>query len=209
MIVDNRPGAGGNARRRDRGEAPPGRLHLHRDRGQLCGESGLYKLRLRSRQRHHRRHSSLAGAAADRGAPVAARENVKDLIAVSKAKKGGLAYASSGQGSIVHLATELFLHTTGIQAVHIPYKGTGPAITDTIAGQTQMLWGSIAAVMPQVKSGRLRAVAVTTAKRIPALPDVLTVMDIRREGTTSTVARPHRPQACPSFADRGMASHRR
>src|SRR6185436_1194011 len=76
-----------------------------------------------------------------------------------------------------HLATELFLHNSGIKAVHIPYKGTGPAITDTISGQTQMLWGSIAAVMPQVKNNRLRAIAVTTAKRIPALPDVPTVME--------------------------------
>jgi tripartite-type tricarboxylate transporter receptor subunit TctC len=61
--------------------------------------------------------------------------------------------------------------------VHIPYKGTGPAITDTMSGQTQMLWGSIGPTMPQVKSGRLRAIAVTTAKRIPALPDVPTVME--------------------------------
>src|SRR5215510_8985795 len=65
-------------------------------------------------------------------------KNIKDLIAVSKTKKGGLSYASSGQGSIIQLATELFLHMAGIKAVHIPYKGTGPAITDTISGQTQM-----------------------------------------------------------------------
>jgi tripartite-type tricarboxylate transporter receptor subunit TctC len=104
-------------------------------------------------------------------------KNIKELIAVAKTTKGGLSYASSGQGSIVHLATELFLYQAGIKGVHIPYKGTGPAITDTISGQTQMLWGSIAAVLPQVKNGRLRGIAVTTAKRIPALPEVPTVKE--------------------------------
>jgi len=84
---------------------------------------------------------------------------------------------AGGQGSIVHLSTELFLHMAAIKAVHIPYKGTGPAMTDTMAGNTQFLFGSIAAVMPIVKQGRLRGIAVTTAKRIPALPDIPTIAE--------------------------------
>jgi len=99
------------------------------------------------------------------------------MIALAKSKPGGMSYASSGQGSIVHLSTELFLYMAGIKAVHIPYKGTGPAITDTMSGQTQFLFGSIAAVMPIVKQGRLRGIAVTTAKRLPALPSVPTLAE--------------------------------
>jgi tripartite-type tricarboxylate transporter receptor subunit TctC len=102
---------------------------------------------------------------------------MKDLIALARTKPGGLSYASSGQGSIVHLATELFLYMAKIKSVHIPYKGTGPALTDTMSGQTQFLFGSIAAAMPIVKQGRLRAIAVTTAKRIPALPDIPTIAE--------------------------------
>ncbi len=77
----------------------------------------------------------------------------------------------------MHLATERFLYMAKVKAVHIPYKGTGPALTDTMSGQTQFLFGSIAASMPIVKQGRLRAIAVTSAKRIPALPDVATIAE--------------------------------
>jgi tripartite-type tricarboxylate transporter receptor subunit TctC len=82
----------------------------------------------------------------------------------------------------VHLATELFADMAGIRMIHVPYKGTGPAITDTIAGQTQLLWGSIAATLPQVKNNRLKAVAVSTLKRVEALPDVPTVNESGLKG---------------------------
>src|SRR3954464_12710635 len=98
--------------------------------------------------------------------------NTKDLIALAKAKPGQVNFASSGQGSVIHLATELFQSMAGIRMNHVPYKGTGPALTDTMAGHTTLLFGSIAATMPIVKSGKLRPIAVTTAKRIPALPNV-------------------------------------
>jgi tripartite-type tricarboxylate transporter receptor subunit TctC len=99
-------------------------------------------------------------------------KNIKDLIAVAKSKPGAINYATSGQGSIVHMSTELFQSMAGIKMNHIPYKGTGPALTDTMAGHTTLLFGSIAATMPIVKSGRLRPIAVTTVRRIPALPDI-------------------------------------
>ncbi len=102
---------------------------------------------------------------------------VKELIALARAKPGSVNFASSGQGSVIHLATELFDAMAGIKMNHVPYKGTGPALTDTISGQTQVFFSSTANAMPQVKAGRLRAVAVTTAKRIPALPDVPTVAE--------------------------------
>jgi tripartite-type tricarboxylate transporter receptor subunit TctC len=99
-------------------------------------------------------------------------KNIKELIAIAKAKPGEINYATSGQGSIVHMATELFQMMAGIKMNHIPYKGTGPALTDTMGGQTTLLFGSIAATLPLTKGGKLRPIAVTTAKRIPALPNL-------------------------------------
>jgi tripartite-type tricarboxylate transporter receptor subunit TctC len=177
VIVDNRPGAGGTLGAEIGAKAPPDGYTFTVIAGSYSVNPALYKLAFDPVNDITAIIQFSQGPLLIVVHPTLPAKNIKELIAVSKSKKGGLAYASSGQGSIVHLATELFLHTVGIQGVHIPYKGTGPAITDTISGQTQMLWGSIAAVLPQVKSGRLRAVAVTTAKRIPALPDVPTVME--------------------------------
>jgi len=102
-------------------------------------------------------------------------KSTQDLIALAKAKPGQLNFASSGQGSVIHMATELFQSMAGVKMNHIPYKGTGPALTDTIGGQTDVFFSSTATAVPHVQSGKLRAIAVTTAKRIPALPDVPTV----------------------------------
>jgi tripartite-type tricarboxylate transporter receptor subunit TctC len=104
-------------------------------------------------------------------------KSTKELIALAKAKPGQVNFASSGQGSVIHLATELFDSMAGIKMNHIPYKGTGPALTDTIGGQTDVFFSSTATAMPHVQSGKLRAIAVTTAKRIPALPNVPTVAE--------------------------------
>ena len=104
-------------------------------------------------------------------------KTAKDLIAMAKAKPGEINFASPGQGSVIHMATEYFDSMAGIKMNHIPYKGTGPALTDTIAGQTQVLFSSTATALPHVKSGKLKAIGVTTAKRIPALPDVPTVKE--------------------------------
>lgn len=103
--------------------------------------------------------------------------NVKELVALAKSRPGQINYASTGQGSVTHLATELFAMRTGIKITHIPYKGTGPAVIDTVAGQTQMMVTAAAAAVPHVKSKRLVGLAVTIAKRISVLPDVPTVME--------------------------------
>ncbi len=109
--------------------------------------------------------------------PSTPYKSVRDLIAAAKAKPGDINFASPGQGSVIHMATEYFDTMAKIKMNHIPYKGTGPALTDTIAGQTTVLFSSTATALPHVKSGRLRAIGVTTAKRIPALPDVPTVAE--------------------------------
>ena len=109
--------------------------------------------------------------------PSVPAKNLKELMDLARAQPDKLSYASSGQGSITHLATELFLDTAKIKAVHIPYKGTGPALNDTIGGNVQLIFGSVATTLQHIKSGRLRGLAVTTGKRISAMPELPTVAE--------------------------------
>ncbi|HEY7655792.1 MAG TPA: tripartite tricarboxylate transporter substrate binding protein [Burkholderiales bacterium] len=102
-------------------------------------------------------------------------KTVKDLIALAKKKPGELLYSSSGIGGFPHMNTELFKIKAGVNMVHVPFKGGGPAIADTVAGHTQLQIGSLVTVLPHVKSGRLRLVAIGGAKRSPRLPNVPTI----------------------------------
>jgi len=101
----------------------------------------------------------------------------RELIALAKAKPGDILYGSSGQGAIVHLTTELFLHIARVKMTHVPYKGGGPAMTDLLAGHIQLVFATAPVALPQVKAGRLRALAVTTAERVPAEPAIPTVAE--------------------------------
>ncbi|HYU69949.1 MAG TPA: tripartite tricarboxylate transporter substrate binding protein [Burkholderiales bacterium] len=107
--------------------------------------------------------------------PSVPASTLQELVALARREPDKLAYASSGNGSHVHVATEYLLYTAKIKITHVPYKGTGPALNDTIGGSVQMILGSVATALQHVKSGRLRALAVTTPKRISAAPDVPTV----------------------------------
>jgi tripartite-type tricarboxylate transporter receptor subunit TctC len=109
--------------------------------------------------------------------PGVAAANVEQLIAVAKAKPGALNYANSGSGTTAHLASELFKKMAGVEIVGVAYKGGGPSITDLMAGQVQMYFATIPAAIGQVKAGRLRALAVTTPKRVPELQQVPTVSE--------------------------------
>jgi tripartite-type tricarboxylate transporter receptor subunit TctC len=109
--------------------------------------------------------------------PALPVNTVRELIALAKSRPGKLNFASPGQGTTLQLATELFASMAGIKLNHVPYKGTGPALTDTIAGQTDLYFSGIAAALPHVRSGRLRAIAVTTARRVAAAPEVPTVAE--------------------------------
>jgi tripartite-type tricarboxylate transporter receptor subunit TctC len=101
-------------------------------------------------------------------------KNVKEFIALAKQEKGKMLYASGGTGGSLHLAMELFKFTTGIDLVHIPFKGAGPGIIDVIGGHTKAINGTISSVSPHIRGGKLRALAVTGKKRNAALPDVPT-----------------------------------
>ena len=108
------------------------------------------------------------------GLPV---KNVTELIAYAKANPGKLNYGSAGNGTWNHLFAEHFKALTGIQMTHIPYKGANPAVTDVIGGQIQLSFAPFPAAVPQIKSGRLRVLGVTSVQRSPVLPDVPTIAE--------------------------------
>jgi tripartite-type tricarboxylate transporter receptor subunit TctC len=109
--------------------------------------------------------------------PDLAARNVRELIALAKAQPGKIAFGSSGNGSTNHLAGELFRSMAGIEIVHVPYRGAAPAMTDLVGGQIGMLFDNLPAVLPQVRDGRVRALAVAGARRTDALPDVPTMAE--------------------------------
>lgn len=102
-------------------------------------------------------------------------KNLDEFIAYAKARPGKLSFASSGVGGTPHLCVEMLKSMTGIDMLHVPYKGGAPAVVDTIGGQTQMYCAGLAATLPHVRSGKLRALGVTTSKRSPGAPDMPTL----------------------------------
>jgi tripartite-type tricarboxylate transporter receptor subunit TctC len=109
--------------------------------------------------------------------PSVPAKNVKELIALAKARPGALNYASSGTGSFAHLGMELFKTMTATEMVHIPFKGTGAAMIDLLGGQVQLALASAISSMPHLNTGKLRALAVTTLKRSPVIPEIPTVAE--------------------------------
>ena len=109
--------------------------------------------------------------------PSVPAKNIRELIALAKSSSEPIPYASSGNGANLHLVTEMFTSMAGIKMLHIPFKGTGPAITSTLGGQTSVVFGSMYSTLPLVRSGRLRALAVSSAQRNPAAPEIPTVAE--------------------------------
>ena len=109
--------------------------------------------------------------------PSVPGKSLKEFTDYTRMNPGKLSYASAGAGSGTHLAGEMLKDRLKIDMVHIPYKGTGPAITDLIGGQVQVMISTFASALPHVRSGRLRALGVTSAKRSPATPDVPTLIE--------------------------------
>jgi tripartite-type tricarboxylate transporter receptor subunit TctC len=104
-------------------------------------------------------------------------KSVKELVALAKSKPGQLTFSSSGNGGTGHLAGEMLKMMAGVDMVHVPYKGTGPATTAVLSGEVSMSFGNMISVLPHVKSNKLRALAVTTPKRSPVVPDTPTVAE--------------------------------
>ena len=109
--------------------------------------------------------------------PSLPARNVKELVAIARARRGELSYASTGSGSTPHLIAEMLRMQSGIQILHVPYKGTPQAVTDLLSGNVTFMFANILSVLPHAQSGRLRALAITSAKRSPVVPNLPTVAE--------------------------------
>ena len=177
VIVDNRPGGGGTVGAETAVRANPDGYTLGFVSTSYSTNPSLYKLpydALNDIQAIILVGQTGYVVALNPAVPV---KSVKELIAHGRTNPGKLNYASTGTGGATHLATVLFELMADIRMTHIPYKGTGPALSDLIGGQIQVMIGAMPASVPQVKAGRLRGVGVTTLKRIPTLPDTPVVAD--------------------------------
>ena len=177
VIVENRPGAGGLLGIEQGVKAKPDGYTLTLIASSYTVNAALYPLKYDPVADITPVVQISQGPMIVVANPKFPAKSVQDLIKLAKEKPGTINFASAGQGSITHMVAEFFQYRAGVKMNHVPYKGTGPALTDTISGQTDIFFSSTATALPHVKSGRLRAIAVSSAKRLPAEPDVPTIAE--------------------------------
>jgi tripartite-type tricarboxylate transporter receptor subunit TctC len=187
MIVDNRAGAGGNLGAEVAAKAAPDGYTLFMGTPAHAINTGLYRKLNYDLTRDFAPVSLVTtGQYVIVVHPSLPVKSVKELIALARTRPGQLNYASAGSGNATHLAGELFKSLARVNLVHVPYKGSGPALTDLIGGQVQLMFCNLTAALPQVKSGRLRALAVTGAKRTATVPELPTVSEAGLPGYVVT-----------------------
>ena len=176
VVVDNRPGAGSTIGAEQAAKAPPDGYPLLMISNTHFVSAALYKKLAYDALNDYAPVTQVTSApnviVVHPSLPV---KTVRELIALAKAKPGKIDYASSGNGSTQHLTGALFCKMAGIDMTHIPYRGSGPVTADLLAGQVTVGFPGIAGMLPHIKAGKLRALAVTGAKRSPELPDLPTV----------------------------------
>jgi len=179
FVVDNRGGAGGNIAAELTAKAnSDGHTIMMATIGTHAINYSLYsKLSF-----HPQRDFTPVGLVAESPNalvinPMVAAASIQELIALAKSKPGGLNYGSSGAGTTVHLSAELFSVMTGIKMTHVPHKGAAEALASLLGGQTDLMFASLSSSIPLIKAGRLRAFAVTGAKRSPSIPELPTVAE--------------------------------
>jgi tripartite-type tricarboxylate transporter receptor subunit TctC len=185
VIVDNRAGAGGNLGAEIAAKAPADGYTLFMATPAHAINTGLYRRLTYDLVRDFAPISLLTTGhyviVVHSSIPV---KSVKELIAFARVRPGEINYASAGLGNATHLAAELFNSMANVKLVHVPYKGGGPALIETIAGQVQLTWANLVSGLPHVKSGRLRGLAVTGEKRSTAAPELPTVSEAGLPGYT-------------------------
>jgi tripartite-type tricarboxylate transporter receptor subunit TctC len=178
FVVDNRPGAGNTIGSKEAALAAPDGYTLH-----YSSVSGLILAPLLHKSAGYNSLSFAPIVAVGQSStilvvnPSVPAKSVQELVAYAKANPGKVNFSSGGIGVLPHLIGEMFKAQAGINIVHIPYKGGAPSINDVVAGQIQMTFEGTSVLLPLIQSGKLRALAVTTAKRIPQLPDVPTMVE--------------------------------
>jgi len=179
VVVDNRPGAGGNIGTELVARSAPDGYTLE------MGTVGTHAINPSLYAKIPYDHiKDFAPVILVAGVPNVLEVNpsvpvqtVQELIAYAKANPGKLNFASSGAGTSIHLSGELFKVMAGVQMTHVPYKGSGPALQDLLGGQVQLMFDNLPPSLPQIKAGKLRALAVTSSVRAPALPEVPTIAE--------------------------------
>lgn len=175
VVVDNRPGGGTNIGSELAATAAPDGYTLF-----MGGASNAINMTLYAKPPYNTARDfqpvvwCVQGAALLAAHPSLPAKNVKELIALAKARPGQLNYGHAGLGSSNHMAGELLKYMAGINIVHVPYKGNTPSITDAIAGNVEMVFSGVPALVPHIKSGRLRPIAISSLERFPAVPDIPT-----------------------------------
>ncbi len=178
FIVENRPGAGGNIGAEAVAKSPADGYTLLVATTAHAINPSLFKSLGYNLTKDFAPVSQLtSGPLVIVANPALPAKNVNELIAIGRSKPGSLNYASSGNGQSTHLSAELFATMAGIKMNHIPYKGSAPALTDVMGGQASLMFDTMLSAMPHVKNGKLKAIAVTSAARSPAAPDVPTVAE--------------------------------
>jgi len=178
VVVDNRPGATGIVGNEVVAKSPPDGYTLVMAASPMVVHETLYEKLPYDTLRDFTFIGTIASAPLLLVAPPGSHAtNVKELIAMAKAKPGALSYASPGTGSVNHLAAESLKTMSGIDAVHVPYKGAAPAETDVMGGRVAFMFDTIPSALPKVRAGQMRALAVTSSKRTSIAPDIPTVAE--------------------------------